>query len=101
MVNILVFKFLIMISLPPTSKTFFLTLILFGVTFYINFLIFKFKIIFFIGAIRRQRRILDTSSTYVRGEENLGTWRPRGDSLIFEHQWELEKLAKLQQVKFF
>lgn len=48
---------------------------------------------------RRQRRVLDTSSTYVRGEENLGLWRPRGDSLIFEHQWELEKLTKLQQVK--
>jgi kinesin family protein 1 len=28
-------------------------------------------------------------------------WRPRGDSLIFEHQWELEKLAKLQQVERF
>uniref|UniRef100_A0AC34QNN7 Kinesin-like protein unc-104 n=1 Tax=Panagrolaimus sp. JU765 TaxID=591449 RepID=A0AC34QNN7_9BILA len=53
------------------------------------------------GAIRRQRRVLDTSSTYVRGEENLGNWRPRGDSLIFEHQWELEKLAKLQQVERF
>ncbi|CAD5217128.1 unnamed protein product [Bursaphelenchus xylophilus] len=53
------------------------------------------------GAVRRQRRVLDTSSTYVRGEENLGLWRPRGDSLIFEHQWELEKLTKLQQVERF
>lgn len=35
---------------------------------------------------RRQRRVLDTSSTYVRGEENLHGWRPRGDSLIFDHQ---------------
>ena len=26
---------------------------------------------FFQGAQRRQRRVLDTSSTYVRGEENL------------------------------
>ncbi|KAK0393224.1 hypothetical protein QR680_000105 [Steinernema hermaphroditum] len=51
------------------------------------------------GSIRRQRRVLDTSSTYVRGEENLGMWRPRGDSLIFEHQWELEKLTRLQQVE--
>ncbi|TMS40160.1 hypothetical protein L596_006576 [Steinernema carpocapsae] len=51
------------------------------------------------GTIRRQRRVLDTSSTYVRGEENLGLWRPRGDSLIFEHQWELEKLTRLQQVE--
>ncbi|KAF7632378.1 hypothetical protein Mgra_00008227 [Meloidogyne graminicola] len=51
------------------------------------------------GACRRQRRVLDTSSTYVRGEENLGTWRPRGDSIILEHQIELEKLSKLQQVE--
>ncbi|CAI4224627.1 unnamed protein product [Auanema sp. JU1783] len=51
------------------------------------------------GSIRRQRRVLDTSSAYVRGEENLGHWRPRGDSLIFEHQWELEKLTRLQQVE--
>lgn len=51
-----------------------------------------------IGAARRQRRVLDTSSAYVRGEENLGLWRPRGDSLIFEHQWELERLTRLQQV---
>lgn len=40
----------------------------------------------FEGVQRRQRRVLDTSSTYVRGEENLHGWRPRGDSLIFDHQ---------------
>ena len=51
------------------------------------------------GTARRQRRVLDTSSTYVRGEENLHGWRPRGDSLIFDHQWELEKLTRLQQVE--
>ncbi|KAG1667381.1 Kinesin-like protein unc-104 [Nymphon striatum] len=51
------------------------------------------------GVQRRQRRVLDTSSTYVRGEENLEGWRPRGDSLIFEHQWELEKLTRLEQVE--
>ena len=50
------------------------------------------------GIQRRQRRVLDTSSTYVRGEENLNGWRPRGDSLIFDHQWELEKLTRLQMV---
>lgn len=42
--------------------------------------------------------MLDTSSTYVRGEENLHGWRPRGDSLIFDHQWELEKLTRLEEV---
>jgi len=42
---------------------------------------------------------LDTSSTYVRGEENLQGWRPRGDSLILDHQWELEKLTRLELVE--
>ncbi|XP_075980835.1 kinesin family member unc-104 isoform X3 [Anticarsia gemmatalis] len=50
------------------------------------------------GVQRRQRRVLDTSATYVRGEENLHGWRPRGDSLIFDHQWELEKMTRLEQV---
>lgn len=55
--------------------------------------------VFSAGLQRRQRRVLDTSSTYVRGEENLHGWRPRGDSLIFEHQWELEKITRLTQVE--
>ena len=46
------------------------------------------------GLQRRQRRVLDTFNTYVRGEENLVGWRPRGDSLIFDHQWELEKITR-------
>lgn len=57
------------------------------------------SLIAFPGLQRRQRRVLDTSSTYVRGEENLHGWRPRGDSLIFEHQWELEKITRLTQVE--
>lgn len=52
-----------------------------------------------LGVQRRQRRVLDTSTTYVRGEENLKNWRPRGDSLIFDHQWELEKLTRLEMVE--
>lgn len=48
---------------------------------------------------RRRRKVLDTSVAYVRGEENLAGWRPRGDSLILEHQWELEKMEQLQEVK--
>ncbi|XP_032302430.1 kinesin-like protein KIF1A isoform X22 [Coturnix japonica] len=51
------------------------------------------------GMQRRRRRVLDTSVAYVRGEENLAGWRPRGDSLILEHQWELEKLSLLQEVE--
>ncbi|XP_029435120.1 LOW QUALITY PROTEIN: kinesin-like protein KIF1B [Rhinatrema bivittatum] len=51
------------------------------------------------GMQRRRRKILDTSVAYVRGEENLAGWRPRGDSLILEHQWELEKLELLHQVE--
>lgn len=42
---------------------------------------------------------MDTSGTYVRGEENLKGWRPRSDSLILEHQWELEKLDRLEMVE--
>lgn len=47
---------------------------------------------------RRRRKVLDTSVAYVRGEENLAGWRPRGDSLILEHQWELEKMEQLHEV---
>lgn len=50
------------------------------------------------GMQRRRRRVLDTSVAYVRGEENLAGWRPRSDSLILEHQWELDKLSLLQDV---
>lgn len=50
------------------------------------------------GTQRRRRRVLDTSVAYVRGEENLAGWRPRSDSLILDHQWELEKLSLLQEV---
>lgn len=53
---------------------------------------------FFPGMQRRRRRVLDTSVAYVRGEENLAGWRPRSDSLILDHQWELEKLSLLQEV---
>lgn len=42
---------------------------------------------------------MDTSSIYVRGEENLGEWKPRGLSLIDEHQAHLDKLERIQEVK--
>lgn len=29
----------------------------------------------------------------------MKNWRPRGDSLIFDHQWELEKLTRLEVVE--
>ncbi|XP_063091569.1 kinesin-like protein KIF1B isoform X20 [Cavia porcellus] len=51
------------------------------------------------GMQRRRRKVLDTSVAYVRGEENLAGWRPRGDSLILEHQWELDKLELLHEVE--
>lgn len=41
----------------------------------------------------------DTSSVYVRGEENLEGWRPRGVSLISEHQTQLERLHGLAEVE--
>ena len=42
--------------------------------------------------------VADTSAVYVRGEENLKGWRPRGASLIDEHQVELDRLEKMQEV---
>uniref|UniRef100_UPI00359018C2 kinesin-like protein KIF1B isoform X3 n=1 Tax=Myxine glutinosa TaxID=7769 RepID=UPI00359018C2 len=51
------------------------------------------------GMQRRRRRVLDTSVAYVRGEENLSGWRPRSDSLILEHQWELQRLNHLEEVE--
>lgn len=50
------------------------------------------------GAERRQRKVIDTSTIYVRGEEMLHGWRPRRDSLILEHQQDLEKLFKIECV---
>ncbi|CAH8435760.1 unnamed protein product [Schistosoma turkestanicum] len=45
------------------------------------------------------KSIMDTSLTYVRGEENIKGWRPRGDSLIIEHQWELERFHRISMVE--
>ena len=42
---------------------------------------------------------MDTSSIYVRGEENLGEWKPRGISLLDEHQSHLDKLERIQEVR--
>ena len=50
------------------------------------------------GVKRRQRKVIDTSKIYVRGEEMLDGWRPRSDSLIVEHQQDLEKLYKIECV---
>ncbi|UJR14198.1 hypothetical protein I4U23_001191 [Adineta vaga] len=51
------------------------------------------------GVQRRCRKIIDTSKIYVRGEEMLHGWRPRSDSLILEHQHDLEKLYKIECVE--
>lgn len=58
----------------------------------------SYVVVYCSGMQRRRRKVLDTSVAYVRGEENLAGWRPRGDSLILEHQWELEKLELLHEV---
>ncbi len=50
------------------------------------------------GIERRRRKVIDTSKIYVRGEEMLHGWRPRRDSLIMEHQQDLEKLYKIECV---
>ncbi|CAF0753828.1 unnamed protein product [Didymodactylos carnosus] len=48
---------------------------------------------------RRQRKVIDTSHIYVRGEEMLKGWLPRSDSLIIEHQQDLEQLFRLESVE--
>ena len=42
---------------------------------------------------------MDTSSIYVRGEENLRGWRPRRESLIFDHRELQSKLLMLEEVR--
>lgn len=46
----------------------------------------------------RHRPVVDTSTTYVRGEENLRGWRPRGDSLIRDNQELRNKLNLIEEV---
>ena len=43
---------------------------------------------------------MDTSTVYVRGEENLRGWRPRRESLIFDHQDQLNKLESIEEVLY-
>lgn len=43
--------------------------------------------------------VMDTTSVYVRGEENLRGWRPRRESLIFEHREQLEKLKMIEETE--
>lgn len=48
------------------------------------------------GAMRRKRKILDTSNIYVRGQDEfLKDWRPKGDLLLIEHQWTLERNLRI------
>ena len=46
----------------------------------------------------RHRPVIDTTSTYVRGEENLRGWRPRGESLILDNQELRNKLNLIEEV---
>ena len=46
----------------------------------------------------RHRPVIDTTSTYVRGEENLRGWRPRGESLIVDNQELRNKLNLIEEV---
>lgn len=45
-----------------------------------------------------QGPVVDTSAVYVRGEENLRGWRPRRESLIYDHQDQLNKLESIEEV---
>ncbi|KAK3749140.1 hypothetical protein QZH41_009819 [Actinostola sp. cb2023] len=51
------------------------------------------------GRVRRPRKVVvDTSTIYVRGEENLQGWKPKGLSIIDEHQKQLDKLERIHEV---
>ena len=43
--------------------------------------------------------IHDTTSVYVRGEENLRGWRPRRESLILQHQDLLDQLDSIEETE--
>lgn len=47
----------------------------------------------------RNRPVIDTTSTYVRGEENLRGWRPRGESLIIDNQELRNKLNLIEETE--
>ena len=48
---------------------------------------------------RKRTAIFDNQSVYVRGEENLKGWQPRGISLIYEHQNQVRRLREIEQVE--
>ncbi|XP_048586987.1 kinesin-like protein unc-104 isoform X2 [Nematostella vectensis] len=49
-------------------------------------------------ALRPRKKAVDTSNMYVRGEENLKGWRPKGPSLIDEHQKQLDRFDRILEV---
>ncbi|KAI6649541.1 hypothetical protein LOD99_6707 [Oopsacas minuta] len=48
---------------------------------------------------RKRNTLFDNQSVYVRGEENLKGWQPRGISLIYEHQNQVRRLREIEQVE--
>ena len=48
---------------------------------------------------RRRNPLFDNKQVYVRGEENLKGWHPRGISLIYEHQNQVKRLREIEQVE--
>ena len=49
--------------------------------------------------VRKRNPLFDNHSVYVRGEENLKGWQPRGISLIYEHQNQVRRLREIEQVE--
>jgi len=46
-----------------------------------------------------QGPVVDTSTVYVRGEENLRGWRPRRGSLITDHREQVNKLHMIEETE--
>ena len=55
-------------------------------------------VLYILSHAERHRPVIDTTSTYVRGEENLRGWRPRGESLIIDNQELRNKLNLIEEV---
>ena len=48
---------------------------------------------------RKRNAVFNNQSVYVRGEENLKGWQPRGISLIYEHQNQVKRLREIELVE--
>ena len=61
----------------------------------------EYFLLLYVRVVEFQGPVVDTSTVYVRGEENLRGWRPRRESLIYDHQDQLNKLESIEEVQYY